>query len=518
LMQSRNLPLTTRTVARPILAAVLLLALVVAGCVSVPFDYPKEPSEAVAASAATELGAESANWAAEHNGASGILLLLSGMDALGARLALMQGAEVSIDAQYFLLKPDAAGGIFANELLQAADRGVKVRFLLDDIFTPNLDSELALIDKHPNVEVRLFNPTSRQSAKYWSLVVDFKRANRRMHNKSFTVDNSVTIVGGRNLAAEYFQINEDVDFVDLEIIGLGPIAVDVSDTFDQFWNSALAVPIAAFGKKGDEDDLEDWRRDLEAKLATTDTIYDRALTSPYLQNVMNDIITPTAARARVVTDRPQKLKTGTGVEELQELALALTEYANNAREEIIIITPYFVPRKGGAEYLASLAAKGIRIRVVTNSLESTNHVPVHSGYARFRKRLLEAGVEFYEVRAWMRGEEPGVGIKTTLHSKAMIFDRETLFVGSLNLDPRSIDINTEMGVFLESPTIARKFAEELDQELPAAAYRAVLEDGNLRWRYEHGEYKETLKREPQSGFWRRFSSGFYGILPIEGQL
>jgi len=500
----------------------LLVASVVAGCAGVPFDYPKEPSEAIAPSRATTLGQEAADWSTANGGLSGFLPLTYGMDALGARLHLMEQAAVSIDAQYFLMKPDMAGGLFAWGLLSAADRGVKIRFLLDDIFTPNLDSQLALLDAHPNIEVRMFNPLSREGFKYWNMLVDFKRANRRMHNKSFTVDNSFTIVGGRNIAEEYFEIDESVEFIDFELVGVGPVAQEVSATFDQFWNSALSVPIEAFGREVGREELEKWRTDLpDDVVEASQGIYSRALESPYLVDILDEVVTLIPAEATVVTDSPKKLKTKTGVEEYQELAAALRTHGEDATEEIIIITPYFVPRKTGAELLESFAARGVRVRVVTNSLASTNHVPVHSGYARYRKRLLEAGIDLHELKAdsvVVLEDGTDENIKATLHTKALIFDRKTLFVGSLNLDPRSIDINTEMGVFLHSPRIANAFAEQLDEDLAFNTYRAVLEEGKLRWRYEYGDELEILTKEPQTGFWRRFSSGFFGILPIEGQL
>lgn len=504
------------------LTVAVLVASVAAGCASVPFDYPKEPSEAIAPSQATTLGQEAADWSNANGGLSGFLPLAYGMDALGARLHLMEQAEVSIDAQYFLMKPDMAGGLFAWGLLSAADRGVKVRFLLDDIFTPDLDSQLALLNVHPYIEVRMFNPLSREGIKYLNLLTDFKRANRRMHNKSFTIDNSFTIIGGRNIAEEYFEINAGVEFIDFEVAAIGPVAQEVSATFDQFWNSALAVPVEAFGKEVDREDLERWRNDLPDHVVEAGKgIYNRALESPYLVNILEELVTPIPAEATVVTDSPKKLKTKAGAEEYQELALALREHGENATEEIIIITPYFVPQKTGAELLESIAARGVRVRVLTNSLASTNHVPVHSGYARYRKRLLEAGVELHELKSdsivvMEDGTEEDV--QATLHTKAMIFDRKTLFVGSLNLDPRSIDINTEMGVFLHSPRIANAFAKRIDEDISFNTYRVVLEDGKVRWRYEHGDDVEVLKKEPQTGFWRRFSSGFYGILPIEGQL
>jgi len=502
--------------------ATLLAVATVAGCTSVPFDYPKESSAAIPPSPETSLGRQAATWSDTNAGRSGFIPLTGGMEALGARLRLMEAAQVSIDAQYFLIKPDTAGVLFATGLLQAADRGVKVRFLIDDIFTPKLDSPLTILDSHPNLEVRIFNPLSRQSARYWSMLIDFKRANRRMHNKSFTVDNSITIVGGRNIAGEYFQIDDEVEFMDFEIAGIGPVAEDVTAVFDQFWNSELSVPVAAFADNVTAEELETYRNnataaELEAEL----TVYNAAIASEFLQNIQNQLTIPSLARATVVSDNPEKLTTTTKDEDSKKLVGVLAEFGDAAQEEIIIVTPYFVPQKSGVELLAAHVARGVSVKVLTNSLASTNHVPVHSGYARYRKRLLESGIELYELKhnsilVLDDGEE--TDIRATLHTKAMIFDRETLFVGSLNFDPRSIDINTEMGIFLHSPEIANGFTRQIDEDLSRHTYRVVLDDGNVRWRFENNGQVEVEKNEPQSGFWRRFSAGFYRILPIEGQL
>ena len=502
--------------------ATLLAVAALAGCVSVPFDYPKEASTAISPSPETTLGREAAMWSDSNVGLSGFIPLTDGMEALGARLRLMEEAQVSIDAQYFLIKPDTAGVLFASGLLEAADRGVKVRFLIDDIFTPKLDSPLTTLDSHPNLEVRIFNPLSRQSARYWSLLVDFKRANRRMHNKSFTVDNSITIVGGRNIAAEYFQIDDSVEFMDFEMAGIGPVAEEVSATFDLFWNSELAVPVAAFADNVSAEELEKLRstataEELEAELS----VYNEAIASEFLENIQNRLLIPTPARTTVVSDNPTKLTTTTKDQDSKKLVRVLAEFGDAAQDEIFIITPYFVPEKSGVEMLAAHVARGVRVKVLTNSLASTNHVPVHSGYARYRKRLLEAGIELYELKhdsilVLDNGEEED--IRATLHTKAMIFDRETLFVGSLNFDPRSIDINTEMGIFVHSPEIANGFARHINEDLSLHTYRVVLDDSKLRWRHEYGDQLEVATKEPQSGFWRRFSAGFYRILPIEGQL
>ena len=375
------------------------------------------------------------------------------MDALGVRLALAERAERTIDAQYFLIKGDRAGALFAGKLLRAADRGVRVRLLLDDVFTTGLDAELSLLDLHPNVEVRLFNPVSRQGLKSLGFLFDFERANRRMHNKSFTVDGAATVVGGRNIAEEYFEIADKVEFADYEVIGFGQVATDVSRTFDLFWNSPQAVPIEAFGYDVSFGDLDDLRATIAEQVeGASSGIYTRAVNSKLLEDIRERRIAPIPAAARVVTDEPEKLEAPVDDYARQVLVDALADRVDAAQREAFFVTPYFVPGDVGVAYFSELAARGVRVAIVTNSLASTNHVAVHSGYFYRRQALLEAGVELYEMRAYVGGDRGEVE-RRTLHGKFVIVDRQTLFVGSLNLDPRSIDLNTEMGMFIESPAI-----------------------------------------------------------------
>ena len=505
------------------IAVVTLLGLLATSCASVPFDYPKLESYAVRPSESTRLGESVAASLQARPGKSGFYPLENGLDALGARLRLMERADQTIDAQYFLIKGDLAGSLFTGKLLRAADRGVRVRFLVDDVFTTGLDPELSLLNAHPNIEVRLFNPLTRKSFRYFSLVVDFRRANRRMHNKSFTVDNTVTIVGGRNIADEYFQIRDDAEFADFELLSFGPVAAEVSETFDLFWNSSRAVPMEAFGRKVSEHGLEKLRDMMRHEIEEAEHgVYSQAVNSRFLDAVVRGEIQPVLAAAKVVTDRPEKLENPVDPR-YQIVAAELRQAIRAAEHEVVLITPYFVPRQAGVALLREVRASGARVVVVTNSLASTNHVAVHSGYARYRKELLAAGIELYEVRVdslVVRGDvAPDSLQRLTLHTKAAIVDREVLFIGSLNLDPRSIDLNSEMGLFLVSPEFAGHYADQMEVDLRSYAYRVILDDeGRLEWRYDGDADPTTDNSEPQAGCWRRFGAGFYGILPIENQL
>ena len=491
-------------------------------CATGPVDYPREYSEAVSNTEDTFLGREVAEFQAAHPGKSGFYPLSNGIDALGARLTLMDQAERTIDAQYFLMKSDEAGLIFAGKLLEAADRGVRVRFLLDDIFTSVDDRGLLLLDKHPNIEVRLFNPIARRGFYYLNYLGDFKRANRRMHNKSFVVDNQMGVVGGRNIAAEYFELEHDKEFVDFDMLIVGSVAVDVSKTFDQFWNHKFSVPVQAFADRHSEEQLEETRRKIVVAVEEAgESGYARAIESRFVEDVHDELIALYPAKSTVVTDDPEKLQHKPSGD-ARVLVNAVTAELEKAMSEVIIVTPYMIPGDGGMALLEELTARGIRVVVFTNSLASTNHVAVHGGYSRYRKPMLRAGVELYEARANAGGEtsEDGQGDfeVLTLHTKGILIDRRITFIGSLNIDPRSVDINTEMGVLIESEALAQALSERADAKLSDISYRVELDEGDkLTWRATIDGIEIIETTEPLSSRWRRFKAVMSKILP-ESQL
>ncbi len=502
------------------LTVLACLVLVASGCAGVPFDHPKTESSYIANTTDTALGREVAEWSAEHPGASGFYGLDDGLSALAARIWLINSAERSLDLQYFILKGDATGQLVAAKLLAAADRGVRVRFLLDDIMTKGLDDGLIALNTHPNIEVRIFNPLTRQSFKFWSMVVDFGRANRRMHNKSLTADSQLTIVGGRNLGDEYFDLHEGSLFIDMDLIAAGPVAREVSDVFDMFWNSDKAVPMEAFDKGKNKFNLEQLREFLDGS-ADSRAAYEAAFKSQLVADLLDDRVHFVAAPYQVLTDRPDKLDNPIA-EEHQILVTELGRAAYVATSELIIVSPYFIPRDSGMIMLRDLVTRGIRVIVVTNSLAANNHVPVHSAYSKYRKPLLEAGVEIYELRvdaaALQTDDAEEDSPPTTLHAKAVIVDQKWLFVGSLNIDPRSIEINTEMGLVLESPILATEFRDSVMVDIELYAYKVSLNDkGDLEWIAQGKDGREVFSKEPQTSFGRRFGAGFYRILP-EGQL
>ncbi|MEM1111173.1 MAG: phospholipase D family protein [Pseudomonadota bacterium] len=500
-------------------SAVLLLV----ACGSVPFDYPRDESSALSVDHDTALGRLSHEWHTDNAGHNGFFGLSGGAEALGARLRMMEVAERSIDAQYFIIKRDRAGGLFAGKMLSAADRGVRVRLLIDDIFSPGVDHPLSVLSSHPNIEVRLFNPVSRKGFKWSNFLFDFKRANRRMHNKSFTVDNTMSIVGGRNIGEEYFELNQGVKFDDYEVLTIGPVVEDISAGFDAYWNSELSVPIEAFGETTTAEELDEWRDWIAGHIkGAQDGIYAKAVNSKLLVNIREGRAKPVIAKATLVTDSPEKLTGATGDASLATLAVEIGRRFREAEREIIIVTPYFIPQDSGAKIIEDILSKGVRVIIVTNSLASTNHVPVHSRYRGYRKRLLKAGAEIYEIRADDVGGENEWGGQPemiTLHSKATVIDRSTIFVGSLNFDPRSIVINTEMGLFIESEDTGAAFTEIVLKSLEETSYRVELDDGGkLRWVYGRGADQEIVYSEPLASAGRKAMVNLYRLLPIESQL
>lgn len=501
----------------------LLLALLLSACTSVPFEYPREASTAIPVSEETRYGTTFANWAQKQPDLSGFVPLIPGMDALSARLVMMENAEASIDAQYFLIKPDQAGELFLGKLLRAAERGVRVRLLVDDIFTTGMDRILALFNAHPNIEVRLFNPASRNSPKAWSYIWNFSRVNRRMHNKAFIVDGSLAIMGGRNIAEEYFELEPQQDFDDLEMLIVGEVVPEIAASFDNFWNSEMSVPMEAFNIKAKDEKLEKWLALMDDIVSgERQSAYANAIDSPFLNRIISGEKKVVPADADLYYDEPEKLLVSRNDDEFRTLESAVERRLQRAEKEVVIITPYLVPRDLKFRYLKQAHDRGVRVIIITNSLSSTNHVAVHSAYAPHRKAMLEAGAELYELKV---DEVPSKSRKSlrpervTLHTKAVIVDREHLFIGSMNFDPRSLELNTEIGLFINSPELAQSYYDLVIRDRPRFTYKVQLSDkGALQWHYNYKDEQRVLTKEPDTGFGRRFKSGFYGLLPIDSQL
>ena len=499
-----------------------LLMSFLSACASTNFNVEQETGFSIPASAETMLGKISLEWRLSHPDSESFFFPLAhGSDAFGARLRLIDAAEESIDLQYFLMKDDIVGAMMSAELLEAADRGVRVRFLLDDIFTTIKDVDLFILDEHENIEVRLFNPIARRGIKYLNYLWNFSRTNRRMHNKSFTVDGSFTIVGGRNLAAEYFSLNDDTEFFDLDVLALGPVVDEVAASFDSFWNFSKALNIQHLSGKPSRDKMARARQNIDSVMSSTGAaIYLDAINSKILVQLINGETEAIVAKAKLMAENPVKLKLSVN-DDSERLINELGEFMLNARHEVLIISPYFIPTSNGMDFIQSIRDKGVRFKLVTNSLASTNQVAVHGAYERYREGLLAMGVEIYEARPdafQAMAQNSGTQLRTTMHTKLLIIDQRYVFIGSLNMDPRSLVINTEMGIMIDSPNLAEVLLADMRDTFAEVVYRLVLnEEGKLRWHArEDGEAVE-FTREPQTSWWRRLSANIFKILP-EGQL
>ena len=508
------------------LSGVIIVCGVLAACASVDFDYPKEDTRAFTDTGDTSFGKTAAELVAAHpEGESGFYPMSDAIDALSTRLLMAEQAERSIDAQYYLLTADVVGYVFIEVLLRAADRGVRVRLLLDDILTSGYDAGMAALDSHPNFEVRIFNPFANRSVRAIDGITSFSRINRRMHNKSFTVDNQVTIIGGRNIAAEYFGARVDAKFGDLDVLGVGPIAQDVSNMFDDYWNHSAAAPVPAFAKMPDDPEaaLVELRARLqESRESIKDSEYAEAVRRQvgYFNDTADDLLM--WAPYTLAVDSPDK-SDKKRAEEAASITTPLKEAIFTAKKEILIISPYFVPRSAGVEMFTTLQKSGVDITIITNSLAANNQKTVHGGYMPSRKPLLQAGVKIFEVRpdAGVSGSEyvSGKSARATLHTKAFVVDRKDVFIGSFNFDPRSAKINTELGVIIHSSELGENFMASIDQKIRDNAYEVFLnEKGKVRWREFNGDEVTIHDKEPSTTWWNRFVAGFYRMLPIRGQL
>ncbi|HEY9281011.1 MAG TPA: phospholipase D family protein [Eoetvoesiella sp.] len=470
----------------------------------------------------TRLGNGISPQAEQHPGKSGIYSLSNARDAFAARALLAQAAERTLDIQYYIWRNDLTGTLLFEALHAAADRGVRVRLLLDDNNTSGLDTTLAALDAHPNIEVRLFNPFTIRKPRWIGYVTDFSRANRRMHNKSFTADNQATIIGGRNVGDEYFGATDGVLFADLDVLAVGPVVNEVSNDFDRYWASDSSYPVTTVLPYVDSAELK--------KLATEASLVERnpaaaayiaALhNSALIHGLMNGTLQFEWATARLVSDDPGKGLALASPDKL--LTHELSQIIGNPESELDLVSPYFVPGAAGVDAFAAMAQKGVQIKILTNSLDATDVAAVHAGYAKRRKPLLKAGIHLYEMRRLSPESEknkntgPFGSSGSSLHAKTFSVDRSRVFVGSFNFDPRSAKLNTELGLVIESPALAMQIAAAFDKKIRAAAYEVRLSDtGRLYWLEQVNGKSVRHDTEPGTSFWQRAGVKLLSLLPIE---
>ena len=512
---------------RHILAlAVTALATLMASCASLPPLEGRTATTALADTAGTRLGRAVAADVAANPGKTGIHALPEGHAAFAARVVLAAAAEKSIDAQYYIWHGDQVGYLLFEALWQAAERGVRVRLLLDDLNTGGLDPTIAALDAHPNIEVRLYNPLVQRGARALNFLTDFTRVNRRMHNKSFTVDNQVSVVGGRNIANEYFGAGSGVVYADLDVIAVGAAVREVSKEFDLYWNSPSAYPAASFVDTSGLDGA-----DLEARFASTRAdpesvaFLEAARTTSLVRDLLGRQLALEWTLAEAVYDDPAKTLDTTARTDVL-LFPELVRTIGRPEKSFDLVSPYFVPGDEGTAGLVALAGKGVNVRVLTNSLASSEANVVFAGYAKRREDLLRAGIQLYEMKTTAAPEEREKKVKfgssssAALHAKTFAVDRRRVFVGSFNFDPRSARLNTEMGLVIDSPMLAQQLAERFDTAAPLVAYEVRLgPDGrSLEWIERTAAGETRYDTEPGTTWFQRRSVDVLSILPVDWML
>jgi putative cardiolipin synthase len=511
----------------PVLARLMravCLAALLGGCASVDWNYPRTQSTAFDQPQATTIGALFQVAADRHQDQSGFALVVEGSRALMARLAMADLAEKTLDVQYYIWDPDTTGRIMAERLIRAADRGVRVRLLLDDTNqSEDLDTSVAALDAHPNIEVRLFNPIANRRWRALSFLSDFGRVNHRMHNKLFVVDNALGIVGGRNIADSYFGVRPDQNFRDLDVAMAGPVVRELSASFDTFWNSKWAVPLGAvLADRATQHAFQAMRERLQENIAADGYPY------PIEERVAD-------LRARLVEIRdgfvwapghayaedPSRVDSDDGGKVIYE---ALRQRIHDTRRELLVESAYLILNERNLQGVRELTARQVRVRILTNSAATNDVVAAHAGYANTRDALVDAGAELYELRPdsnMKREWSLAAGrSRASLHSKSVVFDREAAFIGSFNLDPRSATINTEIGIMIDSPEIARRLAAFMDEGVvPGSAFRVTHDaHGDLVWTAETNGDKVELDADPGISAGQRFLVDIMRLLPFEDQL
>ncbi|MGM0403502.1 MAG: phospholipase D family protein [Thermodesulfobacteriota bacterium] len=499
------------------------LFILLAGC-TLPSIENRDASSALgeAEARATLLGKAIAPLAAEHPGKSGIYPLQHPHDAFAARMLLAKTAERTLDIQYYIWRRDISGTLLLKSLYEAAERGVRVRLLLDDIGTSGLDDELAALDSHPKIEVRLFNPFVVRYPKWLGFLTNFSRANRRMHNKSFTADNQATIAGGRNVGDAYFWAAEGLLFADLDVLCVGPVVDDVSTDFDRYWASDSSYPVGLI-LPPPEQDLRDHFSPLSLRLENdpaAESFMNAMGRSSFLHDLLEGSLAFEWAKTRMVSDDPAK---GLGKADADGLLThQLEEIIGLPDQDVALISPYFIPTAAGVDAFRKMTDRGVSVRIFTNSLDATDVLIAHAGYAKRRKEILKTGITLYEMRRVLPKAErtKGVGFfgssASSLHAKTFAADCERVFVGSFNFDPRSAHLNTEMGLVIDSPSLARRIDRAFDETIPERSYEVRLnEDGHIYWLEQRGDRQIRHEREPNTGFWKRSAVYLLSLLPIE---
>jgi cardiolipin synthase C len=501
--------------------ALLLAVLAPAGCAELPHRNA-ELSQALPLKPHSRLGSLYSGAAAQHPGQSGFVVLDRPAEALDARAAVIELADSSIDAQYFDWESDRVGKLLFDEILRAADRGVRVRLLIDDIHSSPRDHAIRSLDGHPNIEVRVFNPfVERKGSRALEWLRRFSHVNHRMHNKMLIVDGQALVVGGRNIADGYFGLDNVLAFRDLDLLAVGALALDAEQAFDLYWNCPWSFPITSLHHhRYKPEEMAGFLAELRKTLARSEAILPMRATEQAeerLGRLDDDGRGLVWATAELVYDRPEKIAART-LHEPSPAAARVALLASQAQHELVVEAAYFVPPRK-LDLVRKLRQRGVDVRILTNSLASTDLVPVHSEYAKSRRGLVELGVQLFELDAWAATRAFYVApphARLSLHTKVAVIDRESIFLGSANLDPRSSFLNTEVGIAVRSAALAEKVLAAIARDFePVNSWQVVVDDNRqLRWHGLRDGRLRCLSGEPGASFSRRLGAALLALLPL----
>ncbi len=522
--------------------SVAVLIAFLGGCSTLPpgADFPKTVTTALPHPENTVLGQDFDKAAHANEGSSGFRIIQAGADGFLMRMQMIQAAQRTLDLQYYIFHGDETGRLLTGALIAAADRGVRIRILVDDGETEVGDEQISLLEAHPHIEVRIFNPFAYRGHNQFFRATEFllnaDRLDYRMHDKLLVIDNSIALIGGRNIGDQYFQIDPDSQFADDDVFATGPITQKLSQSFDEFWNSDLSIPSKALtSEKPTRLALDDQRKELkvENRQLKTDGVgyVERVATGEPFNSILSGRLPLVWAHAQLVADSPDKKKVESGEMVGRLMHRDVAKATSEVQSELLMVSPYLIPGKEGMHLLEDLRARNVRVRILTNSLESSTVLIAQAGYMHYRKPLLEDGVELYEIRSLL-GNTKGSGETAnisrygnySLHGKMFVFDRKRLFIGSMNFDQRSMHLNTEIGLIIDSPELARQVAARFDamtQTANSYQLRLIHNDvdrESLVWNTLENKTPVVYETEPARSDWQRDKADILSWLPLDSEL
>ena len=531
----KHMKISTTTYNKSMLAIYCSIAITVTGCSTLPKHKIESIPETTLQvdTAQTTLAQIIQPLQEQHPDLTGYLVLFEPLEALATRLSLIDKAEKRLDLQYYIWDNDKVGSLALHALIRAADRGVKIRLLIDDNNAKSTEGIFLALAQHPNIEVKLFNPYRFRKYRALDMILDLKRINRRMHNKSFIADHQVALIGGRNMTNQYYNVSDNYQFSDVDVMLVGTAVKDISHSFDEYWSHEYAYKVQeVVNQSAHHLSYESLKRQLDEhyKRVTVQNYLDLTSNSQAIDSLMSRDIPLDWVKAEVVKDSPDKIKSK--AKKKEHLNFQLIQHLEQPEKNVDLISAYFVPEKKGAKMLTDLAKDGVKVRVLTNSFKANDVAVVHAFYGKYRQNLLEHGVQLYEFLPALNkndldkntedlAKKAKVSIKglsrSSLHAKLMALDEKQVFIGSFNFDPRSAYLNTEIGVLLNSPPLAQAVHTTMDENLSKYAYKLVLDaNKKITWQRQTPQGPVIYTKEPRMKWWQRAGIKMLSWLPIEG--